>query len=169
MDAGHWLILIGWLLFAAAVFLVFVLPRRAKPQDGLAVLACIMSFWVLMLHTEFLLAITLGWPRIGSISRSAVLVMLAYVAFFSLFAFVCLKAWRRRKCHPDKWRGRGYLITATAILFISLLQSILVIICLFLDDRPKRHGPIESPERPGGAQSLFLPGGNCGDTDSAQL
>jgi hypothetical protein len=88
---------------------------QVRTQDGLAVLAFLLSLFVMVLPLEAGMLDVLLRQRRFVIAGIVAIVCFAVV--FTPFLF----SWRRRRRQPQMWRGRGYLIAAGVILTLNVL------------------------------------------------
>ena len=88
---------------------------QARKQDGLAVLAFLLSLFIMVSPLEAdMLAVLLRHRRF-------VLAGIVAIGCFTVVFAPFLLSWRRRRREPQMWRGRGYLIAAGVILTLNVL------------------------------------------------
>ena len=94
----------------------------SKPLDGIAVCAFALAFFLMIMPVEADIAVSLMLSN--------------HYAHAFAFASACFVAvlvpvfasWRRQYAQPDRWRGRGYLVAATAILVVNALVTATTIV-----------------------------------------
>lgn len=91
------------------------LEARERKQDGLAVLAFLLSLSVMVLPLEAdLLDVLLRQRRIALAGAVAAI---SFTVVFTPFAL----SWRRRRREPGAWKGAGFLIATAVILSLNAL------------------------------------------------
>jgi len=100
----------------------FATKVNSKPLDKIAVIAFFIAVFLMVLPVEA--DIVFGLWMFKRYTEAG---LFAACCFIAVLVPVWI-SWRRQLGQPGVWRGRGYLVTATAILVINGIMTVATVV-----------------------------------------